>query len=120
MDLSTTHEASKPLALHEPLGPRARKRPPIVTLDGRDLAEVLHITPATVWNALSTNPGRLPPPIRIDGAGGALWLESTVLQWLQERQVHAKPHRGRPTKRQQIDRATSAAAREAMELEEPV
>ncbi len=113
MDVSTSTAGAKPLAFHVSLAsPRARKST-IVTLDGHDLAEVLHITPATVWNSLSTNPDRLPPPVRVAGAAGVIWLESTVLAWLQERQVAAKataPKRGRPTKRAQIEKAARTAA----------
>ncbi len=112
--MDITHASEKPLAYHDALAPaqRARSRPLIATLTAHDLAEVLHIQHDTVWNALSTNPERLPPPVRIEGAGAAIWLESTVLQWLKDRQVQvtARPRRGRPTKREQLERAARAAA----------
>ena len=87
-------------------------------LGAEAIGVLLHKTTATVWCDLSRAPERLPPPIRIPGTRKALWLESAVLAWLQERQVQAKPQRGRPTKRQQIDRATSAAAQKAMAKKE--
>ena len=96
------------------------KSPTLRLLGAEALGVLLHKTTATVWCDLSRAPERLPPPIRIPGTRKALWLESAVLAWLQERQVQAKPRRGRPTKRQQIDRATSADPREEMGKEKPV
>ena len=89
--------------------PKAQDR----TLDAAELGErYLYKTEATVWADLARAPDRLPPPIHIPGTRKTLWLESTVVGWLHDRQVEAtvKPRRGRPTKRQQIDRATAAAA----------
>ena len=94
-------------------GSAERRSPTLATLNAHGLAAILHVTAATVWNALSTNPQRLPPPVKIPGAGETLWLESTVLQWLQDREIRPKPRRGRPTKRQQIERAAATAVEAA-------
>jgi predicted DNA-binding transcriptional regulator AlpA len=83
---------------------------PVVTYSADMLGAVLHKTIGSIWADLSRAPHRLPPPIRVEGMRQAIWLESTVLAWLQERQVDAAPRRGRPTKRQQIERAARAAA----------
>lgn len=81
----------------------------IRTLDAKALSLVLHKTPETIACDLSRAPHRLPPPIRVAGTRPALWLESSVLSWLQDRQIGAMPKRGRPTKRQQIERAKTNA-----------
>ncbi len=82
------------------------------TLDAAELgARYLYKTEATVWADLSRAPARLPPPIHIPGARKTLWLESTVVAWLEACQVSEKPaapKRGRPTKRMQIEKERSA------------
>lgn len=84
-------------------------RTTLSTLDATALGLVLCKTPLSIQCDLSRAPHRLPPPIRIENTRQTLWLESTVLAWLQERQVETKPRRGRPTKRQQMERAAAAA-----------
>ena len=118
MEIGTTAGADKPLALHESLLPAAARRSKpssIRTLDARQLAETLHITVQTVWNCLGTAEWRkrLPPPVRIAGASGAIWREETVAAWLLEREVKPGALRGRPTKRLAIEKATRAAGCEA-------
>lgn len=78
------------------------------TLNAKQLGVLLNKRTNTVWSDLSRAPERLPPAIRIAGTRQTLWLESTVHRWLQERQVEVKVRRGRPTKRQQIERAAAA------------
>ena len=85
-------------------------RATLSTLNATALGLVLCKTPLSIQCDLSRAPHRLPPPIRIENTRQTLWLESTVLAWLQERQVETKPRRGRPTKRHQMDRAERAAA----------
>ncbi|MBV8468598.1 MAG: hypothetical protein JOY60_01870 [Burkholderiaceae bacterium] len=82
------------------------------TLDSHGLAPVLGKVPQSIQADLSRAPHRLPPPIMIDGARGALWLESTVLDWLLEQQRRAlttKRKAGRPTKVAQQVRREAAA-----------
>ena len=101
----------------DPDSRRRRQRAPAAfrTLDAHDLGELLRKTASSVQADLSRAPHRLPPPIRIEGGGCALWLESRVLAWLQEREVKvsASPQRGRPTKRQQIERAQAQFAQQS-------
>ena len=82
----------------------------ISTLNAHILGPILGKTAGSVQSDLSRAPHRLPPPIKIEGTRQTLWLASTVLEWLQARQVELRPRRGRPTKREQIDRAAKAAA----------
>lgn len=85
------------------------------TLDAHGVAPILNKTPSAVQADLSRAPHRLPPPIRIDGARGALWLESTVLEWLISHQREAlvpKRRPGRPTKVAQLARQAAAGQRE--------
>lgn len=97
-----------------PTSTRARCAPPspsVKTLDSQGLGMVLGKAAISVQADLSRAPHRLPPPIRIDGARGALWLESTVLEWLQSHQLGAleQPRRrGRPTKAEQLARRLAA------------
>ena len=85
---------------------------PLVTYSADMLGAVLHKTTGSIWADLSRAPHRLPPPIRVEGTRQAIWLESTVLAWLQAHQLDATSRRGRPTKRQQIERAARAAVAE--------
>ena len=82
------------------------------TLDAAEIGtRYLYKTEGTVWADLSRAPARLPPPIHIPGARKTLWLESTVVAWLEECQVPAKtaaPKRGRPSKRMQVEKQRSA------------
>ena len=96
-------------AAFDPTNSHSRDR----ALDAAELGErFLSKTEDTVWADLARAPDRLPPPIRIPGTRKALWLESTVVAWLQAHQVSAAtaaPKRGRPTKREQIERIERAA-----------
>ncbi len=81
--------------------------PELRTLDAHALGPVLRKSALSIMADLSRAPHRLPPPIRIGGARGALWLESTVLEWLQSHEQGAleQPRRrGRPTKAEQLAR----------------
>ena len=84
------------------------------TLDAAELgARYLYKTEGTVWADLARAPDRLPTPIYIPGTRKTLWLESTVVAWLQAHQVSARtapPKRGRPTKRMQIEKEKAARA----------
>lgn len=88
-------------------------------LTAQDVAAILGKSVASVRGDLSRAPGRLPPAVRIPGGGQALWLESTVLQWLQSHETggggggeKVAPRRpGRPTKVEQQRRARDAARR---------
>ena len=77
------------------------------TLDAAELgARYLYKTEGTIWSDLARAPDRLPPPVRIPGTRKTLWLESEVIDWLQKHSTgKAAPKRGRPTKRQQVERA---------------
>lgn len=94
--------------------------PPVVafkTLTARDLAPILGKSVASIRGDLSRCPSRLPPAVRIPGGGQALWLETTVLAWLQAHETtggstpesQSAPRRpGRPTKAEQLRRAAAA------------
>lgn len=91
-----------------------------VTLDIKELAALLHLSPATVRSDVSRRPWALPPSIKIGVR--TVWLRSTVLDWLKARERAATPpamvesprRRGRPTKleqlRQQRERAAEVSA----------
>ena len=84
------------------------------SLDAAELgARFLYKTEGTVWADLARAPERLPTPINIPGTRKTLWLESTVVAWLQAHQVSERtgpPKRGRPTKRMQIEKEKAARA----------
>jgi predicted DNA-binding transcriptional regulator AlpA len=52
------------------------------TLTINDLAEVLHVKPATIHDRMYRNPKMLPPRLAIPGKSKPLWLEEDVLAWL--------------------------------------
>lgn len=94
-----------------------------ITLDVRELAALLHLSPATVRSDVSRRPWALPPSIKIGIR--TVWLRSTVLDWLKAREQVATPpvtteppqpprRRGRPPKleqlRQQRERDAEASA----------
>jgi hypothetical protein len=108
------------------------------TLDAHDLgAEYLRRPAETIFKDLTRAPHRLPPSIQIPGRRGRVWLESDFLCWLWENQepkrqgADAEPVEtlrrqgahtqstqndkgrrvGRPTKRQQLEKALQLAAR---------
>jgi len=86
----------------------------LCTLDAEALGRVLKKSALSIQLDLGRAPHRLPPPIRIPGTRAALWLESTVLAWLQANQADAlgsDRRRGRPTKLEQARRQAAAAAR---------
>ena len=78
------------------------------TLDAAELgSRFLYKTEGTIWADLCRAPARLPPPVRIPGTRKTLWLESTVVAWLHACQESTKataPKRGRPTKREALER----------------
>lgn len=55
-------------------------------LSGRELAALLHVSPATISKDLSRAPDRLPPVVRVPGRKKAIWLRSTVMAWLRSHQ----------------------------------
>jgi len=98
--------ASKTSSTGQELPPHLR------TVSAYQLAEMLGKTAHTVYTDLTRAPDRLPAPIRVPGAR-VIWLESTVLAWLQSHQVApaaSAVKRGRPTKVQQQARARREAA----------
>lgn len=87
----------------------------LCTLDAEALGRVLKKSALSIQLDLGRAPHRLPPPIRIPGTRSALWLESTVLEWLQANQsqpLGAAPKRGRPTKLEQARRSAAQAGAE--------
>lgn len=106
------------------------------TLDAYQLGEIYLCRPAsTIFKDITRAPHRLPPSIQIPGRRGRLWLESEVVRWLKEHQepqlsgtnaeqiqkLDRQPATanncsnarrvGRPTKRQQLERAQQLASR---------
>lgn len=94
-----------------------------VTLDIKELAALLHLSPATIRSDVSRRPWVLPPSIKIGIR--TVWLRSTVLDWLKARERAASPpatteppqpprRRGRPSKleqlRQQRERGAEVSA----------
>lgn len=78
------------------------------TLDIKELATLLHLSPATVRSDVSRRPWVLPPSIKIGIR--TVWLRSTVLDWLKAKEQSATPPTtpeppprspGRPKKLQQ-------------------
>ncbi|PMS30764.1 hypothetical protein C0Z20_29285 [Trinickia symbiotica] len=108
------------------------------TLDAHDLGAEYLLRPAeTIFKDLTRAPHRLPPSIQIPGRRGRVWLESEVVRWLREHQESQRQGAdaqavetsrrqgaraqstqndngrrvGRPTKRQQLEKARRLAAR---------
>jgi predicted DNA-binding transcriptional regulator AlpA len=54
------------------------------TLDIKELATLLHLSPATVRSDVSRRPWVLPPSIKVGIR--TVWLRSTVLDWLKARE----------------------------------
>lgn len=81
------------------------------TIDAAELgARFLHKSEGTIWADVARAPDRLPPSIRIPGSRKTLWLESEVLAWIRKHSTgNAAPKRGRPTKREAIEKAARAA-----------
>lgn len=85
-----------------------------VTLDAEELAHILKFSPATIRADVSRRPHMLPPSIKVGTR--TVWLRSTVMRWLAERERAAAPpptqvgtetprrRRGRPTKADQARR----------------
>lgn len=110
-------------------------------LNAHQLGEIYLCRPAsTIFKDLTRAPHRLPPSIQIPGRRGHVWLESEVVRWLKEHQerqldradvepiettrrktahiTHSEQNAnvgqgrvGRPTKRQQLERAQQLAVR---------
>jgi hypothetical protein len=105
------------------------------TLDAHDLgAEYLRRPAETIFKDLTRAPHRLPPSIQIPGRRGRVWLESEVVRWLKGHQESPRQRAdaqvagtsrwqdaraqkdngrrvGRPTKRQQLEKARLLVAR---------
>lgn len=87
------------------------------TLDIKELAALLHLSPATVRSDVSRRPWILPPSIKVGIR--TVWLRSTVLDWLKARERTATPpttptppprrRRGRPSKLEQLQQQRQAA-----------
>lgn len=84
----------------------------LLTID--DLAAVLRLSVATIWNRRSKAPHTLPPAVDLPGAGGLRWRQQDVEAWLEAHlsaaAVQAPRRRGRPTKAEQIERQRAEAA----------
>lgn len=87
------------------------------TLDIKELAALLHLSPATVRSDVSRRPWVLPPSIKVGIR--TVWLRSTVLDWLKAREravtpptTPAPPPRapGRPRKLDQMQQRQAAKA----------
>ncbi len=85
----------------------------ILTIDAVGLAALLHLSVATVRADVSRRPWTLPPFVKIGTK--TIWLKSTVLEWLKEKEIAAsKPRcsepeqkgrgRGRPRISEIVDR----------------
>ena len=65
---------------------------PTVDVDG--LADILGISPATVFTKLNRTPHELPPRILLPGkTKKVLWLRSAVMKWLESHQEAAPMRR---------------------------
>lgn len=85
-----------------------------ITITLKELAGLLHRSPATILSDLSRRPESLPKWIRT--GRGRIWLFETVMDWLRSRQTQidfeptarkqgpARKKRGAPTKAERIRR----------------
>lgn len=72
-------------------------------LDTTQLAETLHISVRSLRNRLSLNPSSLPAAIRVPGGRSVLFNSGDVEAFI-VKHTQTRPARGRPTKRQQLDK----------------
>lgn len=81
----------------------------MATLDAPGLAKLLHLSVATIRADVSRRPWTLPPAVKVGTGTKTIWLYSTVIQWLKDREKSpsrpAEPGdmkkgrpRGRPSK----------------------
>ncbi len=75
------------------------------SLDAQGLALILHRSAKSIQNDLARAPDRLPPSIR-GVSRKTIWLEKQVFEWLESKLPSARLQRGRPTKRQQLERVS--------------
>lgn len=96
--------------------PTAPRFPADTTLDAAGLGRLLFKTTETIQTDFRRNPKRLPPAAIIPGTRQPIWLLSVVLAWLESQVVAiSSPRRGRPTKREQLDRKAAQGAVAAAE-----
>jgi len=94
--------------------------PPIIGIEG--LSTLINKTPSTILADRCRAPHRVPPACTPPGSKQPLWVLEDVISWLRSyRETPAPPpappppaprRRGRPTKREQIERAAILAAGE--------
>ncbi|MDP2835221.1 MAG: hypothetical protein Q8Q28_18370 [Pseudomonadota bacterium] len=96
--------------------------PPIIGIEG--LSTLINKTPSTILADRCRAPHRVPPACTPTGSKQPLWVLEDVIAWLRSyREQQATPpapsappptprRRGRPTKREQIERAAILAAGE--------
>jgi predicted DNA-binding transcriptional regulator AlpA len=53
------------------------------TLGIDEISALLHLSRNAVYIAVSRNPQKLPPRLKIPGNRKLLWLESDVIEWLE-------------------------------------
>jgi predicted DNA-binding transcriptional regulator AlpA len=58
------------------------------TLDAKELAAILHLSPYTVRSDAIRRPERLPPSLVVPGSRRRLWLEEDVDAWLNRQRQH--------------------------------
>lgn len=55
-----------------------------LTMGIKDLAKILHRSPATVASEVTKAPHKLPPRLRLPGSKRVLWMAEDVKEWLRE------------------------------------
>lgn len=63
------------------------------TLGVKQISELLHKSPDSIYSDVGRNPNSLPPRLVIPGSAKLLWLESDVQEWLERCRQKTK---GRP------------------------
>lgn len=101
--------------------PEVKQFPPVLGVS--ELSQLLQKTPSSIFADRSRAPHRVPPSCEPPGSRQPLWILEDVLAWLRQFQqpgvrppepvaAPAPRRRGRPTKREQIERQRAAAARQ--------
>ena len=85
--------------------------PPVLGIS--ELSILLKKSPAVILADRCRAPHRVPPSCEPPGTRQPLWLLEDVLNWLRQYQKQPAPQpaparRGRPTKREQLERARAA------------